>query len=138
MYALYIMCRRLFYSPVFMYACMSCRSAEDTGQLDIPGMGKLHKNTAQLHTNIICTFVALYYNAGHILFPQLPLSAKVANVILQYCDCCERCVQYISIIYVHVFLRSLLFATSFFLSISEKCSYIRDCSCIYTHVSCFV
>ena len=28
------------------------------------------------------------------------------------------------------FLRSLLFATSFFLSISEKCSYnIRDCSC---------
>ena len=26
------------------------------------------------------------------------------------------------------FLRSLLFATSFFLSISEKCSYIRDCS----------
>ena len=26
---------------------------------------------------------------------------------------------------------SLLFATSFFLSISEKCSYIRDCSCIY-------
>ena len=28
------------------------------------------------------------------------------------------------------FLRSLLFATSFFLSISEKCSYIRDCSCI--------
>ena len=30
------------------------------------------------------------------------------------------------------FLRSLLFATSFFLSISEKCSYIRDCSCTYT------
>ena len=27
------------------------------------------------------------------------------------------------------FLRSLLFATSFFLSISEKCSYISDCSC---------
>ena len=30
------------------------------------------------------------------------------------------------------FLRSLLFATSFFLSISEKCSYIRDCSCTCT------
>ena len=29
------------------------------------------------------------------------------------------------------FLRSLLFATSFFLSISEKCSYIRNCSCMY-------
>ena len=29
------------------------------------------------------------------------------------------------------FLRSLLFATSFFISISEKCSYIRDCSCIH-------
>ena len=29
------------------------------------------------------------------------------------------------------FLRSLLFATSFFLSISEKCSYTRDCSCKY-------
>ena len=28
-------------------------------------------------------------------------------------------------------VRSLLFATPFFLSISEKCSYIRDCSCIY-------
>ena len=27
------------------------------------------------------------------------------------------------------FLRSLLFATSFFLSISEKYSYTRDCSC---------
>ena len=27
------------------------------------------------------------------------------------------------------FLRSLLFANSFFLSISEKCSYTRDCSC---------
>ena len=33
------------------------------------------------------------------------------------------------------FLHSLLFATSFFLSISEKCSYIRDCSCRY-HVQC--
>ena len=43
------------------------------------------------------------------------------------------------------FLRSLLFATSFFLSISEKCSYIGDysyniiwcicsCSCICIHV----
>ena len=32
------------------------------------------------------------------------------------------------------FLRSLLFATSFFLSISEKCSYIRDCSCTCIHV----
>ena len=31
------------------------------------------------------------------------------------------------------FLHSLLFATSFFLSISEKCSYIRDCSCMCTY-----
>ena len=29
---------------------------------------------------------------------------------------------------------SLLFATSFFLSISEKCSYTRDCSCMYMYV----
>ena len=37
---------------------------------------------------------------------------------------------YSLIIYeIVIFLHSLLFATSFFLSISEKCSYIRDCSC---------
>ena len=30
---------------------------------------------------------------------------------------------------------TLLFATSFFLSISEKCSYIRDCSCIYMRLT---
>ena len=34
------------------------------------------------------------------------------------------------------FLHSLLFATSFFLSISEKCSYIRDCSCMYILYTC--
>ena len=28
---------------------------------------------------------------------------------------------------------ALYSATSFFLSISEKCSYIRDCSCIHVH-----
>ena len=37
----------------------------------------------------------------------------------------------ILLIYIYgvVGFLSLLFATSFFLSISEKCSYIRDCSC---------
>ena len=39
---------------------------------------------------------------------------------------------YSLIIYEIVTLRSLLFATSFFLSISEKCSYTRDCSCTCT------
>ena len=34
----------------------------------------------------------------------------------------------------HLHVRSLLFATSFFLSISEKCSYTRDCSCTCRYV----
>ena len=50
---------------------------------------------------------------------NLPVRVKEDTILIATCTC---------------------FATSFFLSISEKCSYIRDCSCIhvyttlYTHV----
>ena len=37
-----------------------------------------------------------------------------------------------------LFLHSLLFATSFFLSISEKCSYTRDCSYKFLYIYCII
>ena len=49
------------------------------------------------------------------------LSASLINTRMDTCKCICTCEFF--------FLHSLLFATSFFLSISEKCSYIRDCSC---------
>ena len=70
------------------------------------------------YSTCIHTCVAVYCRQANVNIEHV-CAQMHNNIIIIFCDC------------VHVYIYIHVHATSFFLSISEKCSYIRDCSCKY-------